>query len=190
MDHRAFFVRVVHDGTDAAKYGRKDPERNRRIALGGGNENRPRRDAPRTVKRVVIAVAEEQDEIERAARNMVDERAARRPFAVEPGELIGRRVRVLEDPLRTPAEVPWIALAVHGKPPYLDAVHGLGAGRELVAPGDVIAGTRRDDFHVRVARQTLGDVSRVQLGAAVDVSAVALYDNRESHDSSEAPPSP
>src|SRR6185436_15121074 len=97
MNHRAFFVRVIHDGTDAAKYRGKDAEGDCRVAFGSRNENGSRRYSSRTVKRVTVAIAEEQDEIERAACDIVDERSTRRPLAFEPGQFIGSRMRVLED---------------------------------------------------------------------------------------------
>ena len=71
-----------------------------------------------------------------------------------------------------------------------DAVDLLDAGRRLVAPGDVVARARREHLDLGVPREALRDVARVQLGAAVDVGAVALDDDRELHDSLDAPPSP
>ncbi len=53
----------------------------------------------------------------------------------------------------------------------------------LVPPRHVIAGAGRHDLHVSMACKPLGDVPCVQLGAAVDVGAVALDCNRELHDS-------
>ena len=69
------------------------------------------------------------------------------------------------------------------KAPHRDAVDLLDAGRQLVAPGDVVAGAGRQDLDLGVPREVLGDVARVQLRAAVDVGAVALDDDRELHDS-------
>ena len=62
-----------------------------------------------------------------------------------------------------------------------DAVDRLLAGRQLVLPGDVVARARRQHLDVGVAREPLGDVSRVQFGAAADVRAVALNDDRQLH---------
>ena len=72
--------------------------------------------------------------------------------------------------------------AAHG-----DAVDGLDARAELVVPADVIARAGGDDLDLGVPGEPFGDVARVQLGAAVDVGAVALNDDRELHDSAGPP---
>src|SRR5437762_4617620 len=64
-----------------------------------------------------------------------------------------------------------------------DAVHCLAAGRQLVAPRQVVTRARCEDTDVGVACEVFGDVPRVQLGAAVDVGAVPLHNNRELHSS-------
>src|SRR5205823_7025928 len=59
----------------------------------------------------------------------------------------------------------------------------IDAGRPLVSPADVVLRARGKDLYLRMTRQSLGDITRVQLGTAVDVGAVALDDDRELHDS-------
>ncbi len=59
------------------------------------------------------------------------------------------------------------------------------AGSSLL-PGDVVARAGREDLDLGVPREAFGDVARVQLGAAVDVRAVALDDDRELHESESA----
>ena len=71
-----------------------------------------------------------------------------------------------------------------------NAVDVLVRGTRLVAPGDVVAGVRGQHVHLGVARQVLGDVARVKLGAAVNRLTVSLYDDRELHCSSSDPPCP
>src|SRR5687767_12960355 len=83
------------------------------------------------------------------------------------------------------AEIIGVPFAGDGKAAHGNAVDTLDAGRPLVPPGDVIPGTGGDDLDFRVPRQPLGDVSRVQLGAAIDVRAIALDGDRQLH-----PPSP
>src|SRR6185436_10021740 len=60
-------------------------------------------------------------------------------------------------------------------------VHLLDARLQLVAPGDVIGRARRDDLDVPVAREMLGDIAGVQLGAAVDRLSVPLNDDGDLH---------
>ena len=81
-----------------------------------------------------------------------------------------------------------IAFAAHREAPHRDAVDLLDAGRPLVSPRHVVARAGRDDLDLRVPRQPLGDVARVQLGAAVDVGTVSLDDDCQLHDSWGPPP--
>ena len=46
---------------------------------------------------------------------------------------------------------------------------------------DVVGRAGREDLDLSVAREMLGDIPRVQLGAAVDRLAVALDDDRDLH---------
>ena len=70
---------------------------------------------------------------------------------------------------------------LHAKPAHRHAVDSLDAGRQLVAPRDVVGRAGRQDLDLGVAGEVLGDVARVQLGAAVDCLTVALNDDRELH---------
>ena len=88
---------------------------------------------------------------------------------------------LFEDAIGSLAEDERIALVLHLEAPHRHAVDLLDAGRQLVAPGHVVGGARRQDLDLGVTRQMLGDVARVQLGAAVDRLAVALDDDRELH---------
>src|SRR5690348_12389464 len=87
----------------------------------------------------------------------------------------------LEDQRGTTPEVVFVARPRHGKPPHADPVDRVEAFRKLVLPGDVVARARRQDLDVGVPGQTFRDVSRVELGAAADVRAVALNNNCELH---------
>ena len=112
---------------------------------------------------------------------------AGRSFAVEPGELVGDRVRVVEHRARPSPELERPALVRDRKPSDRDAVDLLDPGRQLVAPGDVVARTGRDHLDLGVPGEMFSDVARVQLRSAVDVGAVALNDDRELHDSFGSP---
>src|SRR3954469_13444668 len=90
-------------------------------------------------------------------------------------------MRALEDALRATAEHSGIALAFDGKAADRHAVHFFGARCELVPPGDVVGGARGEDFDLGVTCESLGDVARVQFGAAVDGRPVPLDDDRELH---------
>ena len=195
LDHRALFVRVVHDGAHAAEDRAEDRQADRRIALRGRHEHGLAGDAARAVERVVVAVAEEDDEVEAGGRS----RRGSRPAPGSPAlRCRARRARrrssaaCSKTRARPPAELERLAFVRDRKASHRDAVDLLDAGRQLVAPGDVVARAGRDDFDLGVPREPLGDVARVQLRAAVDVGAVALNDDRELHDSfgSPAPRSP
>ena len=67
------------------------------------------------------------------------------------------------------------------KPADGNAVHDFHPGRKLVAPRHVVARARREHVNGGVPGQVLGDVAGVQLGAAVDVGAVALHHDSELH---------
>ena len=140
--------------------------------------------------RVVVAVTEEDDEVEGVSRfrQVLDQRRACRALAVEPGEFIGERVRLLEDSTRSASELERLPFMRNWKASDRNAVDVLDAGGQLVAPRDVIARAGRDDFDLRVPGQPLGNVARVQLRSAVDVGAVALGDDRELHESRDSSP--
>src|SRR5436190_22152294 len=88
---------------------------------------------------------------------------------------------------RQAAEKVRIAFVPDGKSTNGNAVHLLDTCRTLVIPGHIIARARRHHFHVGMASQPFGDVSRVQLGSAVDVRTVALDRDCELHDSDRSP---
>src|SRR5581483_12437350 len=76
-----------------------------------------------------------------------------------------------------------IALVLHAEASNGDAVDLLGARRQLVAPRHVVGGAGRQHLDLRMLREVLGDVPRVEFGAAVDLPAVALDDDGELHPS-------
>src|SRR5438874_11360962 len=165
------------------------PISDRRVALGGRDEDRPPGCGARAVVRVVVAIAEEQAVVEVGGvlRDVIDERGARRPFRVQPVELVADRVPLVEHAIRSLREHARIALVLHAKPPNRHTVHLLDARRELVAPRHVIARTRGEDFDLRVPRQMFGDVPRMELGAAVHRLPVALDDDGDLHCGSGSP---
>src|SRR4029079_18948735 len=83
LNHRALLRRVVHQRANAAEYRAENGESDRGIALGGRHEHGLVRDAARQMPRMVVAVAEEDHEIELAGRalDIVDERRARGALA-------------------------------------------------------------------------------------------------------------
>ena len=64
-----------------------------------------------------------------------------------------------------------------------DTVDAPDSHWKFVAPGDIVCRARREHLDVRVPREPLGDVARVQFRAAIDVAAVSLNDDRELHPS-------
>jgi hypothetical protein len=192
VNHRLLFVGVVHDGPNAAKRGPEDPERDCRIPLCRWHEHRLGRYATRAVPGMIVPVAEEQHEIQvpRRADQMRDQRGACRPLALEPGELVGDGMRMLEHAVGAPPELVRVPLVSDRKAPDGDPVHLLDAGRPLIPPRHVVGGARGENLDLRVPRQPFRHIPRVQLGAAVDVGAVALDDDTELHDWCDPPPPP
>ena len=121
---------------------------------------------------------------------VVNHRGAGRTLTVEPPDLVGHRVRVVEHAPGTPAELIRIALVSNGKSTDRDAVDLFDPGRPLVAPRHVVTRAGRDDLDLGVPREPLGHVARMELCATVDVRAVALDHDRELHDSEVSPPVP
>ena len=98
-------------------------------------------------------------------------------------------MRFLEDLRGPPTEVIGLAFAADGKPPDRDAVHLLETGVELVAPRDVVGRTGRQHLDLGVSGEVFRDIPGMQLGATVQVGAVALDDDGQFHCSSvSAPP--
>ena len=137
LDERPFLERVVHERPRAAKHRRRrSTGPTAGIAFGRRHEHRLVRHGARAVPRVVVAVAEEHEEVElgRARASMCRiERRARRPLAVEPRQFVGDRMRLVEDELRPAAEVVRVrADATRGTGGRGIAVDRLLAGRQLV----------------------------------------------------------
>ena len=131
-----------------------------------------------------IAEAEEDEEvvIRFVRRDVVDERRAGRPFGIEPRQLIAVRMWLREDLGRPLRKLDRVALDRHWKAVDGNPVDDFQAGRQLVLPRDVIAmRARREHLDLEVLGQMLRDVTGMLLGAAVDVSAVPLDDDRDLH---------
>src|SRR5918993_5942829 len=88
---------------------------------------------------------------------------------------------MVEDAVRPAAEVGGVSLLIDSEPPHRNVVHEFRSCRIIVAPGDVIASACRQHLDLRVLRKMLGDVASVQLGAAVDLGAIALHHDSELH---------
>ena len=100
LNHRLLFGRVVHQRAHASKERLKQPKADRRIALGGRHEDRPRGRGPRAVIRLVVPVAEEQAEVVRPGvrGDVLHERRARRSLGVEPSKLVVERMLAVRTP--------------------------------------------------------------------------------------------
>ena len=183
LDHRSFFVRVVHHRPDTLKNRAEHRQADCRVALGGWHKNGARRRRADAVVRVVIAVAEEQAVVVLAAvpRDVVNQGGGGWTLGVEPVQLVAERVRLLEDAIGSTSEQSGIAFAFHAKPAHGDTVDGFDAGRQLVAPRHVVRRARREDLDLRVFGEMLGDVAGMELGAAVDRLPVSLNDDRDLH---------
>ena len=111
---------------------------------------------------------------------------AGRPLAVEPRELVGERVRLVEDAAeRRPNSCGSRSWSTGKRRTVTPLICSTPAG-QLILPSHVVARASGQNLDRRVTGEALGDVARVQLGAAVDVRAVALDDDRELHDSEQS----
>ena len=83
------------------------------------------------MKCVVVAVAEEQQEVElgHMSLDMRHERGAGWSLFVQPLEFVTDRVRLIEDTLGGPAEHERVAFSLHRKAPNRNVVDALFAGR-------------------------------------------------------------
>ena len=191
VNHRPLFGRVVHHRADAAEQRLEDRQADRGVALGGRHEDRARAGGARAVVGVVVAVAEEQAVV--VARRRVSRRSRSAPGWSGPRRRASRARRRANggagrrDRTASP-NTQRIALVLHAEPADRHAVDCLDAGRQLVAPRHVVGRAGRQHLDLAVTREVLGDVARVQLGAAVDRLAVALNDDRDLHCASGSDP--
>ena len=144
-----------------------------------GRPVRPARDC-RETRPVPIA---EEDEPLVPARDprRADERRARRPLGVQAMRARRDRVRPIEDRLLSPREHRHVAFPGDRKPAHRHAVHVVAPGRQLVGPCHVVARAGRQNLGLMVPRKPFRHVTRVLLGAPVDVGAVALDNDRQLH---------
>jgi hypothetical protein len=70
---------------------------------------------------------------------------------------------------------------LHGEPSNRHPVDLLDSRRAFVTPRHVVARAGRDDLYLGVRRQAFGDIAGVEFRAAVDVRAVALDDDCDTH---------
>ena len=103
LDQRALFERVVHERAHAAEHRPEDRQANRRIALRGRHEHRLVRHRARAVPRVVVAIAEEDEEVELGAPRCSTcsiSAGLAGPSLSSQRELVGDRVRLARTPAR------------------------------------------------------------------------------------------
>src|SRR5262245_2219078 len=189
MNHRALFRRVVHQSADASEKRLEDRQANRRIAFGRGNQNRARRDGSHSVIRMVVPIAEEDEEVVvlRVRRHIVDESGTRGTFGVEPVEFVAQRVHLTEDAFRQPPERDRVALVLDAESAHHKVIDPLDTFWQLVLPRHVVDGARREDFDLGMPAKTLRNIPGVQLGTTVDGVTVPLDDESELHRSSSLP---
>ena len=84
----------------------------------------------------------------------------------------------MEDAFRQPSERNRIALVLDAESAHRQVIDLLDTLRQLVLPRHVVDGARREHLDVGVPGEPLGDIPRVQFGAAVDGVAVPLNDDR------------
>ena len=141
---------------------------------------------PGAVPRVVVAIAEEDEVVER--RRAPGSRSSPGSPGLRSRARRARR-RSSARCLKTRSECRPKSRGTRscrtGNRRTVTPLHLLGACRQLVPPGHVVAGARGHHLDVGVPREPFGDVACVQLRAAVDVSAVALNRDRELHESDE-----
>src|SRR6476646_7991433 len=96
-------------------------------------------------------------------------------------------MRLVEDATRQSTKMIDIALVPDRKTAHRNAIDLFDAFRAFVLPGHVISRSRRDDLDLGVTGEPFGDVSCVELRAAVDIRAIALDRDRDLHDSEGSP---
>ena len=183
-DHRAFLVRVVHEGTHAPEHRAEHREADRRIAFRCRHEQRAIGDGARSVERVPVAIAEEDEPVvcrPRASRTCRRSAGLVGPSASSHASsswMECTRLKTASCRRAKSVTSRWCATGNRrtGTPWIVFDARG-----QLVRPGDVIARAGRKHLHLMVAREPLGHVARVLLRAAVDVGAVALNDDRQLH---------
>src|SRR6188508_78911 len=93
-----------------------------------------------------------------------------------------------EDLLRPFRELDRIAFDRHGETVHRNAVNDFPARWKLVLPRNVVAvRARRQHLDRHVPGEMLGNIPRMLLGAAIDVGAVPLDDDRDLHCRSSSP---
>jgi hypothetical protein len=114
---------------------------------------------------------------------MLDQAGRPGALLLQPRHLVGVAVRMAVNPVRVLVERLDVAHRGGRKPPNGDAFHAIRTLRVLVLPGHVVARTGREDLHVVVRRQALGDEPTEVLGSAQHFGSVPLNDERELHES-------
>src|SRR6478609_5020719 len=133
---------------------------------------------------MVIAEAEKDEEVvvSFVPLDVFDQCRAGWPFRLEPRQFIAQRMLAREHLLRPFCELDRITFRRDRKTVNGDAVYHLLAFGQLVLPRDVVAmRAGRQDLDFDMLRQVLGDIPRMLFGAAVDIGAVALNNNRDLH---------
>ncbi len=120
------------------------------------------------------------------ALEIVLQGGAPRSLLAQPLHLVVARVLRGEDPLRVAVEGLDVARARVGEAADGHAADTVGALGVLVLPRDVVLGARRQDVDLVPGREALGDQPAVILGAAEDLGAVALDDERKFHETPSA----
>src|SRR5262245_5204483 len=87
----------------------------------------------------------------------------------------------VEHQARTPSEVRGHPFPGDTTPFDAETVDPLLAGFEVIAPSDIVACACGEHTNVSVSAQALGQIARMQFGAAVDVQTIPLDDDRQLH---------
>ena len=153
LDQRALLERVVHERAHAAEDRPRRSTGPARRRVRRSARGSPCRHGTHAVIRVVVAEAEEDEEVE-VARVRLDVRRSALglvgPSASSHVSSSRSECGAANTRSDMPPELGRIALAVDGKAPHRDAVDDLGAGGERVAPRDVVGRARRQHLDLDV----------------------------------------
>src|SRR5258708_2531500 len=156
---------------------------NRRLVVRGRYEDRlVRRDADTQHPRRVQVCEEDQDVVlVLVSLEVVEERRAPRALLPEPRQLVVARMLRRKNPLGVAIEGVDIPLLRAREAPHGNAADSIRPLGILVLPRDVVLRAGRQDFHLVLRGEALGNQPAMVFGSAADLGAVALDDKTNSH---------
>ena len=136
---------------------------------------------PQDSRRIKIGEEDERVEGGMVAFQIVQQCRAPRPLLFQPLDLVGPRMRILEDPVGVLVESFDLTSAISGEPTDRHPSDAIGSRLILVSPRNVIASAGRKHLDVMARRELLGNEPAVIFRTAQNLGAVSLNDECEFH---------